>query len=1442
MPLPTPEPQSGLIFLSHAGVDTQVAKELASALRQADLDVWLDADCLQPGDIWADELERALERAGAFVLYVGQLGVLNWVGREVRYALDRNTRDPAFRLIPILGRGAQPGDLPPFLRQQQFVDLREGIAAPQKLKEIVGALRRQPKETVPLLSPQRCPYRGLLPFEIQDALLFYGRDREISELLAKMANGRFLAVVGDSGSGKSSLVKAGLVPALHRGAFSFSSLSSAEAWRVVVVTPGDDPLGSLAEALPQLKPEMSPAESIAAVEEIKRQFAAGVDGLRNAIAGLQLPANTRPLLVIDQFEELFTLAPRSAGEDERDHQKQQRLRYVDVLLAAAAKDKSRGAHVVITLRADFYSQCWEHAVLPQRIAGNQFSVLRMNREQLRAAIEKPLALAGARAEPGLVEALLDDAGDEPGNLPLVEHALEQLWDERSAGVLTNAAYEKMGRLKGSLRNYAEQTYEALPSEAERAVAHKIFVRLTQLGEGAPDTRRRVKKSELLAVGSERSEAEQVLNKLASSRLITVSAEAGAAGASPAAPEQDLVEVAHEALIREWPRLKSWVSQDRNDLRVERSIIQLAAEWERYSRDSGALLDGARLTEAEEWAAHHPQELPASAGEFLKASTAARDEKLRIENERREVELANALILQKEAEATAAAEHRASISAKRAAELADRSRVLATRSMLILGIGCSVAIAVAWYALRQRALAESRQLAAQSEQDSLSGDPLSGLKLAIQAARRRKTDEAFMALDSALSYPRCKLILKGRGDIEYVALSPDSKRVVTAADEKTARVWDAGSGRPLATLTDHQHRIFQAVFSPDGNRVVTVSDDTAPRVWDAFSGRLVAALTGHQSIVNSAAFSPNGRQVVTASYDKTARVWDAESGRSLATLAGHRSRVRSAVFSSDGKRVVTASGDGTARVWDAESGRSLAILTGHVLEVESAAFSPDGKRVVTASNDGTARVWDAESGRSLAVLTGHTGRVVTAMFSPDGKRVVTAGADDNTARVWDTVSGESLSILAGHRDQVYSAVFSPDGKRVLTASDDKTARIWDAQSGRALATLAGHRSRVSSAVFSQDGQRVVTGSWDKTARIWVAESGRALATLTGGLSGSSRAIFFSPHGTWVINAGDGTTAEVWHVEGGRLLATLIGHQARIYLAAFSPDGKRVVTASGDNTARVWDAVSGQSLAILTGHPGQVYGAVFSPDGKRVVTCSNDRTARVWDAQSGRSLATLTGHQGSVIAANFSPDGKRVVTAGLNDPTARLWDAESGRLLATLAGHEQGALDAVFSPDGKRIATASAGRSAQVWDAGSGRLLATLIGHQGPIYSAVFSSDGKRVVTASDDKTARVWDAENGRLLATLTGHEGRVTGALFSPDGTRVVTGSGDNTARVWDAESGRLLATLTGHQGEVYPAVFYPDGKRVFTASLDGTERIYIVDFDDLLRWAVGQLPIEVGP
>jgi len=573
-------------------------------------------------------------------------------------------------------------------------------------------------------------------------------------------------------------------------------------------------------------------------------------------------------------------------------------------------------------------------------------------------------------------------------------------------------------------------------------------------------------------------------------------------------------------------------------------------------------------------------------------------------------------------------------------------------------------------------------------------------------------------------------LVGHADwVTACAVTPDGRRMVSASDDQTLKVWDLESGRVLATLEGHADRVTACAVTPDGRQVVSASSDQTLKVWDLASGCVVATLTGHADGVTGCAATPDGRRVVSASLDQTLKVWDLASGRALATLEGHADRVNACAVTPDGRRVVSASLDQTLKVWDLASERAVATLEGHTDRVNACAVTPDGHRVVSVSSDQTLKVWDLDSGHALATLEGHADRVNACAVTPDSRRVVSASSD-KTLKVWNLESGRAVATLEGHASWVTGCAMTPDGRRVVSASDDKILKVWDLESGHALATRDGHAARVTACAVTPDSRQVVSASWDQTLRVWNLESGRAVATLE-------------------------------------------GHAARVNACAVTPDGQRVVSASSDKTLKVWNLATGRTVATLADYVTRMTACAVTPDGQRVVSASSDQTLRVWDLASGRAVATLEGHAARVPGCAVTPDGRRVVSASLYR-TLKVWDLESGRVVATLEGHADRVNACAVTPDGRRVVSASSDKTLKVWDLESGRAVATLEGHADRVNACAVTPDGQRVVSASSDKTLKVWDLEAGACVLT---HRANAAYTAVTTATTAII--AGDAVGSVW---------------------------------------------------------------
>jgi formylglycine-generating enzyme required for sulfatase activity len=617
------------VFLSHNSREKPAVEYLAEKLKRAGMEPWLDKWCLTPGGKWQQELELGLQASSSCAVFLGPEGVGSWEREELSVALDRAAKDRNFRIFSVLLPGLpDPFDdsgLPPFLKMRTWVDLRKGLDDPWSFQLLMHAIQGTTPGPVTAIQTGEdiCPYRGLQTFDEEHAELFFGREREVQRLVEKLKSTRFLAVLGASGSGKSSVVRAGLLPALRKG-----DLDESQTWTIRVFTPGAHPLTVLTSHLSRLYPQESMQKTLDQMIEDERTFHLSV-----SLAMIDRPATERIVWVIDQFEEVFT-----ACQDEKE-----RERFFANLIYATSIPDGRNI-VVLTLRADFYQKCAVYPNLSAQIAAQQFVVSPMDVDGLRRAIEEPARKVGLRFDEGLVDSILDDVLNQPGSLPLLEHALLELWLRRRGQMLTFKAYADSGGVEGAIAKRADAIFEAF-TEEQRIVARQIMLRLTQPGEGTEDTRRRATISELITRMEEGAAVEKVIGILTNERLLTATDEQAYG---------QIISVSHEALIRGWPRLRNWVEENRAGLRIHHRLAESAQEWLRLKRDSGVLYRGARLAEVMEWREKNESSLNPLERELIDASIAiqAREEEAEKELQRRELETAQKLTQLAQAQASA----------------------------------------------------------------------------------------------------------------------------------------------------------------------------------------------------------------------------------------------------------------------------------------------------------------------------------------------------------------------------------------------------------------------------------------------------------------------------------------------------------------------------------------------------------------------------------------------------------------------------------------------------------------------------------------------------------------------------------------------------------------------------------------------------------------------
>ncbi len=1069
------------------------------------------------------------------------------------------------------------------------------------------------------------PYRGLSAFEQRDAAFFFGREAAATQVLARMSRqidgAGLLVVSGVSGAGKSSLLRAGVLPRM-RGT-GLVSARDAASWPCLLFTPARAPLEELAVRVARL----AGADAAAVrrgldIDPGGFALTARQAALAHSVRPAEDPAGSadrpsRLLLVVDQFEQLFT---QCSAE-------QQRRAFIIALHAAATvryePDHEPAALVVLAVRADFEARCADYPQLAGAVQ-DRYLVTAMTERQLRLVITEPAKKAGSSVDDDLTGVLLHEVrtrhpgASSAGVLPLLSHALDQAWRTRTEDILTLADYERTGGIEGAIADSAQRAYDRLTPD-QQAAARQVFTRLTACSDGV-DTADRAARAELTEGKSagEARDVEAVLEAFAAERLLILAA--------------GTVEISHEILLTAWPLLRDvWLAETHGDRIVRTRLDNIAAEWTRNSRDPTYLYTGRLLEAATQTATRigaDPGRYPPLTQlecDFLHASSRAHRRRVR----RRESFIA---------------------------------------FLMALVVGFAVLAAAALHArqeaIHQRDVAASGQLINQSE---LLGDsdPTISKLLSIAAWRIHPSDDDRYAMLTAAARPGIATLTGHTDRVHSIAFTRDGSTLVTGSYDGTVRLWDLATRRQIGAPLNGHGQVNSVAFSPDGKILASGGADGTVRLWDvATRQQSGTALTGDVGTVNAVAFSPDGKMLASGGADATVRLWDV-STQQLAGSWTTSSQVFNAAFTPDGKRLATGNLDDTAQLWDVTTHHPI----GNPLIGYSLAFNPNGTILATGGYDHVTRLWDVTRLTGIAALTGHTKPVYSVAFSPD-RKVLASGGADATVRLWDVAARRPIgSPLTGHAGAVYSVGFSPDGKVLASGAVDGTVRLWDVAARRPIGSpLTGPDSSVLSVAFSPDGKTLASGDVDGTVRLWDLAARRQIGTPLNGHDGQVYSVAFSPDGKTLASGSADGTVRLWDIATRRPIGSpLTGPDSLVLSVAFSPDGKTLASGSADDTVRLWDIATRRPIGSpLTGHADWVYSVAFSPDGKTLASGSADGTVRLWDIaiaaprQIGDALSV---DKEPVNSVAFSPDGK-TLASGSADDAVRLWDVA---YLTGTAGH-------------------------------------------------------------------------------------------------------------------------------------------------------------------------------
>lgn len=1248
---------------------------------------------------------------------------------------------------------------------------------------------------------ERCPYLGLDSFQEEDAEFFFGRIELVEKLVQRAGAVPFLCVLGPSGSGKSSLVRAGLIPALKRG-----ELPGSQDWRYAIFKPGDRPLNALAGALVELQ---------------KKQF---IDQARKASIDLSGATNSFPLvldpdmagrlanddkyllnfvetylngnqgrrvvLVVDQAEELWSLAPENA-EERRKWIEQKQQPFIRSL-CHAVRESGSPILVVLTLRSDFLELAARRNDLVHLINSNNEIVGPLQDQDLREVIERPAEKVGYTFAEGLVNDLVKQTLEAEYTLPLLELSLTELWKAAKANskrvIDTTKIYQPFISIEKTLEKKAEEVLTGYKARAQDKQLRDVMLRLVQLGDGANDTGRQVLLKDLAdLINKDLPATLAFLSPMIDERLLT-------AGQNSVTKEET-IELAHEILIKAWPTLSDWIKENRDDIRRLKQIEEAAKEWESKGKHPGYLWSDLRLENAVAWRSSGRLRMGQREKLFLEMSItkAKKDRRARVILQSLTAMVALLLIIavvvafivnqSREREASLRAQ------AEKSAQEADQARTQAAQALFELNRRSGQSLLL----VRSSVLS-----------DTNSYSPL------VSRAIFQTFDESLL-----------NTVLEGHTSaIHGVAWNPEGTQLATGGCDGEIRIWDVKTSHTLSTFSLNESvqppsnaafpcLINALAWSPDGKLLAYGGDDQFVRIWSLATHRdtLIPPL-GHDRPVQSITWSPDSRYIATGSgdwnwfatiksdpaYQKNAaiKIWDISNNsvRILSSI-GHQGAVWAVDWSGDGAFLLSAGGDGTADIWDAATGN----------EVRS--FKQPKSIPSAGGNSG----WSC--GGEPCSSSSQPNDILAAAWSPDGKRFV-SGDNAGVARIWDINQDQPIATMVGHRLGIWSIDWSPDGEHIATGSDDLTARIWDAQTGEAHWTLSGHRN-VMFVQWSPSGNQLATASRDSTARIWeVPHPARQFANHTGAIN----TVAWKADGSQIATTGSDRVVRIQEVNSGKIVRFFDRHPEQIVSMSWNHKDNLILSASRDGAILLWDPANGGIVHSIKA-PEKITVAARSEDGVLVAAGGFNAIVRIWDINTGRIVQTIDVRKGLLETSDGSTllqrptwDGSDIIVESM------AWDSTGRRLLIGLA-----------------VSAINAHQSgiAQIWDIATGQQLQTFTGEGKEVPAVAWKPDGKQVATTNFGPQAYVWDVETGALVSQLIGHSKDVNTAAWSPDGSLLLTSSWDGTSRIWDATTGMEVRVLSANIADIQnssgpAAAWSPDGRFILAGGKDGVARIWLAD------------------
>jgi WD40 repeat protein len=1315
-----------------------------------------------------------------------------------------------------------------------------------------------------------CPYRGLFAFREEDALFFHGRERFTQTLVEAVQRQDFVSVIGASGSGKSSVVFAGLVAELHQQG----------SWKIVAFRPGQRPFQSIAAAWVTLRsPNLSQAKQLQSILQLAEAWRMEKDALRTAIdtAVWELPG-TKLLFIVDQFEELYTQC----------QDVQERQAFIDSVLKVV---ELPNVALVLTLRTDFLEQALAYPPLADVLRHSNQMLGAMSRADLEAAISQPAALLDVTLEEGLTDRMIEAVRLSEGNLPLLEFTLQELWEKRQGIKLTHAAYDEIGGLEAAVARHAEQAYGKF-TELEKERSRQIFLQLVRPGEGSPDTRRIATRAE---IGDENWE---LVPYLASERLVVTGQDTIA--------KTETVELVHEALMREWSCIQAWIEENRDFRLWQESLRSTIQQWKKSNGDEEVLLRGKPLVDAENWLKRRSRELAAEQ-EFIEASTAGHKKQKRQKNlilgSISAIILLFATVAGLEAWRTNAAKANAQLRELVAAsqtlfEVYQQKKKTEQYSRKPYNRGLT----------QKKNLDRQKQDSIDSYQDALVSALKAGRELqqTIYPVDLTTRFQVLTALNQVvyegkfgteIKLPECEAF---RGRVPIV-MSVDRQMIACANFDGTARLFDSFTGKKLNVFKGDANWANALRFSPDGKMMASGTIEGNVKLWNLATKKNINTLKTRKNFseITSLSFSPDGQIVAAGSSDSTITLWNILTSQKIKTFNANSGAVLQIRFSPDGQMVAfIGNKDNKVKVWNFQTDKEPIALP---CQSESLCHGTDdivfgaNNQTITYSGDSySATLWDIKANREIKTIKGRIGE--NQFFSPDGKIVASGVAKkspDNTVILRDASTGKTLKTLNANASKLSSVSlrwdfptrvnrigFSPNSELVAVASADRTMTLWDISNGKKLKTFQGLIEWTSSITFSPNNKLIATTGMDANSlesevKLWDIATGKLLKTLiqepTLGMSGNRREVSFTPDSKTIMVDSTDSTVRLWDISTGQEL-NILGLTNSAPLNRPQPPmqkGKVILSKMPDGRVKQLDRSSGKELKPLNWNKVLASDVKFSNDGKTIAVINWDGETKVRDIATGKELNSMRINFPFASSISFSDDVSMVAAATPKD--VKVWNTSTGKEISTIRGDTKRSDDWVienlfFSPDGKTIVTLDDvdtsseltgvglqltqdpktndlivaspvdGSPAKVAGVRSQDIIVKINAKttkgmstdevveliRGPIGSKVvltvrrgselliFPLKRNRIglrVENEGSKIIKLWNVQTGKIIETFKSQLNSANDIAFSPDSRTIAFAKTDGSIELQDFSTGKPVITLTRHLKQVDRIGFSFDGK-----------------------------------